>query len=187
MKATTGLLGTFFLLGTSCSAGSESGRARVDFARVTTSLEAVEMAGIERLHTLSGVYLAGQPTGAAIRAAKAGGLRSIIDLRHDDENLLDERALAQYLGLRYYRLAWNGAEELNDEIFDRARDLLRIAERPVLLHCRSAERVGAVWLPHRVLDEGASFEQSLREAKTIGLNQEAYEFKARDYVRRKSI
>jgi ubiquinone/menaquinone biosynthesis C-methylase UbiE len=53
-----------------------------------------------------------------------------------------------------------------------------------MLHCGSANRVGAVWLTYRVLDQGVPIETAIEEAKTIGLRSPEYEAKARDYIHR---
>jgi hypothetical protein len=45
--------------------------------------------------------------------------------------------------------------------------------------------VGAVWLAHRVLDGGLSYDDALKEAKTVGLKTPAFEEKVKDYIRRK--
>jgi protein tyrosine phosphatase (PTP) superfamily phosphohydrolase (DUF442 family) len=107
----------------------------------------------------------------------------VINLRHAQEiTTFDETAVVGVLGLDYVHLPWNGTEELTDEVFDRCRALLSTAERPILLHCASANRVGAVWLPWRVLDGGITWEAALGEAHTIGLRSSGYEELARAYV-----
>jgi uncharacterized protein (TIGR01244 family) len=154
-------------------------------AITTERLEPYECGTITRLHTYAGVFLASQPQPADFEQAKKGGVVTVINLRHDDEiTAFDERQVVGDLGLAYLSLPWNGPEELTDEVFDRARELLNTAERPVLLHCSSANRVGAVWIPWRILDEGLSWDDALAEAKVVGLESPAYEAKAKDYVER---
>jgi uncharacterized protein (TIGR01244 family) len=156
-------------------------------AATTETLEPYSCGSIQRLHALGGVFLASQPSAADFEQARQDGVRTVINLRHDQEQPeFDERAVVEGLGLAYVQLPWNGAEELTDGVYDRTRELLKTAERPILLHCGSANRVGAVWLPYRVLDGGLSFEEALAEARTIGLKTPEYEAKARDYVERRS-
>lgn len=77
-------------------------------------------------------------------------------------------------------------EKLTDKVFDETRKLLNDkAKRPLILHCASANRVGAVWLAHRVLDGGLKYEEALSELKTVGLKLPAFEQKAKDYIERK--
>lgn len=140
---------------------------------------------MQRLHTLNNIFLASQPSPADFEQAKNGGIRTVINLRHEDETKdFNERDVIKRLGLNYYNPAFSGPAELTDHIFDRTRELLRDAERPILLHCSSANRVGAIWLAYRVLDNGLSVDQALTEARTVGLKSPAYEQIARDYIKR---
>lgn len=160
--------------------------ARDDFTRVTSEIEAVQAAGIEKVHTVSGIYLASQPDESGFESAREGGIKTVINLRHDQETEFDEEKVVEALGLVYLNLPWNGEEELTDDVFDRARQMLSEAEKPVLIHCKSANRVGAIWLPFRVLEDGVAIDEAVEEAKTVGLKTPEYEEKARDYIKRKS-
>ena len=50
------------------------------------------------------------------------------------------------------------------------------------MHCASANRTGAVWLAHRIVDGGLEFEAALAEARQVGLRTPAYEDRVREYV-----
>jgi protein tyrosine phosphatase (PTP) superfamily phosphohydrolase (DUF442 family) len=113
-------------------------------------------------------------------------VRTVFNLRHESEiRGFDEQLVVTELGMRYVSLPWNGPDELTDDVFDRARAVLGTTERPLLLHCGSAHRVGAVWIPWRVLDCGLSVEDALAEARTIGLRTPEYQQKALEYVARR--
>lgn len=169
------------------AACAHSARTEDPNAQQVATLAPATCGSIERLHELDGVYLAGQPSAADLEAAQQLGIKTVINLRHAHEHgEFDERAHAESLGLAYVSLPWSGAAELTDAIFDRSRELLRSSERPILLHCASANRVGAVWLPHRVLDGGVVYEDALAEARTIGLRTPELEAKARDYIARRA-
>ncbi|MHC5211535.1 MAG: protein tyrosine phosphatase family protein [Planctomycetota bacterium] len=164
---------------------SETGSAAEHKAITTETLEPYECGSITKLHTLGGVFLASQPEEADFEQAQKGGVVTVINLRKADEQPdFDEAAVVTGLGLNYVWLPFNGPDELTDEVFDRSRELLNTAERPILLHCASANRVGAVWLPWRVLDGDLSVEDALAEAKTVGLKSPAYEKLALEYVER---
>ncbi|MDF1813784.1 MAG: DUF3365 domain-containing protein, partial [Verrucomicrobiales bacterium] len=62
------------------------------------------------------------------------------------------------------------------------RATLQTAPRPLLLHCGSSNRAGAVWLAARALDQGVELEKAVEDAKLVGLKKEAYEEKARAYI-----
>ena len=150
----------------------------------TEVLEPFECGSIKRMHTLGGVFLASQPNADDLAQAQMGGIQTVVNMRHEKEMKFDEAATVEALGMGYLHPAWNGPDELTDEVFAQYREILRSAPRPMLLHCGSANRVGAVWLPYRVLDGGLSVEAALAEAKTVGMRTPAYEQKALDYVRR---
>lgn len=155
-------------------------------AIVTEKLEPYECGSITKLHTLGGVFLASQPKPEDFEQAKKGGVKTVINLRHADEiKEFDEKEVVEALELNYVSLPWNGPEELTDDIFDQSRELLKTAEKPILLHCGSANRVGALWIPYRVLDGGITLEEATAEAKTVGLKSADYETKAIEYIARK--
>ena len=140
---------------------------------------------IARVSRLADVYLAGQPTADDLAEAKKLGINTVINLRPDSEaKEFNEREAVEAAGLVYVHIPFAGAGEATDAVFDEARKQLKAAKRPILLHCGTANRVGAVWLPHRVLDAGLSWDAALAEAKTIGLRTPALEAKAKDYIQR---
>jgi protein tyrosine phosphatase (PTP) superfamily phosphohydrolase (DUF442 family) len=149
-------------------------------------LAPAECGTIGKLHEQGVVWLAGQPSPEDFALAKERGVRTVLNLRHESEiRGFEEPLVVTELGMRYVSLPWNGPDELTDDVFDRARAVLDTAERPLLLHCGSANRVGAVWIPWRVLDCGLSVEDALAEARTIGLRTPEYQQKALEYVARR--
>lgn len=156
-------------------------------AITTEKLEPYECGTITRLHTYGGVFAASQPKPEDFAQAKQGGVRTVIDLRRPDEDRgFDEAKVVGDLGLRYVNLPWNGAGELTDQVFDRARELLNTAERPILMHCSSANRAGAVWIAWRALDGGLPVEDAVAEGQVVGVKSPEFVAKARDYVARRS-
>jgi protein tyrosine phosphatase (PTP) superfamily phosphohydrolase (DUF442 family) len=144
-----------------------------------------ELGSTGRVHEQGGALLASQPAAADLALARERGVRTVITLREDAEPVgYDERAEATRLGLEFVTLSWSSPDQLTDELFDRGRALLRDTPRPLLLHCGSGNRVATVWLPWRVLDDGASWETALAEAREIGLATPEFEARAKDYVER---
>ncbi len=148
--------------------------------------KAVEIAGVRNLHKVGDVYLAGQPNADGLRALRDAGVKTVIDLRTPAESRgFDETGTCGELGLTYINAPFRVPDTLEDSVFDRVRDALTDPKSgPVLLHCGSANRVGGVWIAHRVLDGGLTYEQALAEAKVIGLRTQGYADKARDYIAR---
>jgi len=184
MRARAFFLALALLAAAGCTSRATAVEARLEPA-AAAPLEPDECGSIARLHASGGVLLASQPSPADFERASERGVRTVIDLRHADElEDFDEREVVTGLGLTYVHFPWSGPDELTDEVFDRSRELLRTAERPILLHCASANRVGAVWIPWRVLDGGIALDEAVAEARTVGLRTPIYETLARDYVER---
>ena len=155
-------------------------------AMTTEKLEPYECGTITRLHTYQGVFLASQPQPEDFEQAKMGGVKTVINMRHAHEiKTFDEHELVESLGLAYANPAWNGPDELTDGMLDQIRDLLKTADRPILLHCSSGNRVGAVWLAHRAIDGGLDLDEALTESKVVGLRSPAYEQKVKEYIKRR--
>jgi uncharacterized protein (TIGR01244 family) len=97
----------------------------------------------------------------------------------------DEKAHVERLGMKYIHVPIASLDALTDEVFAQLRELLKDkSRRPMLVHCATAGRVGAVWIVHRVLEDGLSVDAAVEEAKTVGLRKEDFIHKATDHVQR---
>ena len=134
---------------------------------------------------LADVATAGQPDAAAWGQLAKAGFKSVVDLREASEPRgHDEAREVARAGLRYFLLPVSH-ESLRDQQFDALREFLRDpANRPSLVHCQSANRVGALMLPYLALDEHIPLDQARRMADVIGLRSPDYTALALDYVRR---
>lgn len=133
---------------------------------------------------LPGVATAGQPRADQLRAIAASGYRAVLDLRAVAEPRgYDEPAAARDAGLRYENVPVT-SPVVTDADFDRVRDFVADeANVPVLVHCASANRVGALLLPHLVLDLGHGIDDALAAARRIGLRSPELTDAALRYVR----
>lgn len=87
-------------------------------------------------------------------------------------------------GLRYENIPVVSGT-LGDAEFDRFRATLRDpANRPALVHCGSANRVGALLIPYLILDEGRSTDEAVRLAQEVGLRSQPLADAALAYARR---
>ncbi|MBI3663565.1 MAG: protein tyrosine phosphatase family protein [Acidobacteria bacterium] len=126
----------------------------------------------------------GQPTLDDLARLKADGIKAVVNLRQATEfNAEEEAAKAKELGLRYFHIPVNGAEpkpELADEFLKVMSDP---ANRPVFVHCASANRVGAFWMIYRVLKDGWKLEDAQEEAMKVGLHSPVMRDFALEYIR----
>ena len=88
----------------------------------------------------------GQPTPGQLQAAVASGIRRVVNLRPPSEDAgFDEQAEAMRLGLAYAVVPIAGAGDLNRANVAKFDALLNADPgTPVLVHCRSGGRVGAM-------------------------------------------
>lgn len=115
------------------------------------------------------LYTAGQPSAAELKQAAAAGVTTLIDLRQpDEERGFDETAAAERLGLRYVRIPVAGAAGLTDANVQALRTALAQSQGPVLLHCASGNRVGAL-LALMKARQGASVEDALQFGRDAGM------------------
>jgi len=96
---------------------------------------------------VDGTYSAGQPTESELCALARDGVRTVINLRHPSEAIeFDEAAVVAASGMHYVTLPIAGAQDLTAATvtgFSRALEQARVLG-PVLVHCGSANRVGAL-------------------------------------------
>ncbi|MCA9021964.1 MAG: hypothetical protein KDA74_17575, partial [Planctomycetaceae bacterium] len=94
-----------------------------------------------------------------------------------------EAGLVRMLELDYVAIPFLAPDTLTPAVFDQCRGILNDqARHPLILHCASANRVGAIWLVHRVLDDDIEFETALKEAKQVGLRTPGYIDQAKAYI-----
>jgi protein tyrosine phosphatase (PTP) superfamily phosphohydrolase (DUF442 family) len=113
---------------------------------------------------------AGQPGPDHLKALQAAGVEVVFDIRDPMEpRPFDEPSVVEQLGMEYVNVpVRQGA--LDDEMMDRALATLRKnLNRPMLLHCASANRVGGMLIPYFILDRGMSEEEAVEAAMRIGL------------------
>jgi uncharacterized protein (TIGR01244 family) len=139
-------------------------------ASLAASLALAQSAELPNRHdALTGVTTAGQPSAAALEAAAKAGYKSVIDLRGPAEDRgLDEKKKVEMLGMSYVNLPVEGAGGVTYENANALDKLLADLPRPVLVHCTSSNRVGAL-LALRAKEGGADSETALALGVASGL------------------
>lgn len=151
-----------------------------------SKLEEKQLGKIRPVHAVGDIYLAGQPAPEDLPLLKSAGIKTVITLRKPNEVPWDEAAAVQQQGMKYVSVPFQGADELKPQLFDQLLKELRDKQNgPILFHCGSANRVGAIWYAHRVLQDDIAPEAALKEAKTVGLRTPAYLERAQLYVQQK--
>lgn len=115
-----------------------------------------------------GVMAAAQPTGEQLQVLAEEGYRTVIDLRAADEPRgYDEIEAAKANGLTYVNLPVT-LESLDQGTIDRFVETMDEAEKPILLHCASSNRVGALWYAYLV-EKGMAPAEALEKGQAAGL------------------
>jgi protein tyrosine phosphatase (PTP) superfamily phosphohydrolase (DUF442 family) len=112
----------------------------------------------------------GQPSADQLSAAGQAGVTTVLDLRDPMEaRPLDEAATIAAAGMEYINIPVTlGA--LDDTTLDQILTAIRShADRPLMVHCASANRVGGALIPYFILDHGMTEEQAIDAATRIGL------------------
>ena len=147
------------------SAGAIAGEQPVD----------VDKLQLDAISPASGDVSSGQPSREQLAEIAEQGYVAIIDLRGADEDRgYDEAAAAEALGLSYSPLPIDGASAVNMDNARKLGALLDDIDGPVLVHCGSGNRVGAL-VALLESDRGASAEEALAAGKAAGLTMPSLE------------
>jgi uncharacterized protein (TIGR01244 family) len=139
-----------------------------------------KVGSVKNLTVAGSLYLAGQPQPDDLPALAKKGVKRVINLRSAGEVKWDEPAAVKDAGMEYISIPIRGV--IAPDKFKQVRELLSDG-KPTLLHCGSAVRVGAVWLPFRVLDEGVELETAIKESAVVGLPPGIYKTQALAYIK----
>lgn len=126
------------------------------------------------------LYFAGQIAADDIARFAEMGVSTIINLRMQGEmNSLGfaEADLVEAAGMKYVHVPM-GRTLPGQEQLDEVLDLITRAtagDGKVVVHCKSANRVGGVWTAFRCERIGLSLEESLAEGRRIGLKSQGLE------------
>lgn len=128
------------MLAIACSGGGEPGTNAI--ASLKADLDSVREMG--DVQPVDGITTAGQPNADQLTVFAQQGYAAVIDLRTSAEDRgFDEPVVVRELGMDYVSLPITG----NDITFENAKELDRLIrnyDQPVLVHCASANRVGAL-------------------------------------------
>ena len=162
------LLLPLLLLGfvAACAADEEPG------SKLRTYVEIASVNASGHVEPVDGITAAGQPDVAALKVFADSGYVAVVDMRGPDEDrgMDDEKGVVEGLGLEYVPFPITSEDELT---FDSARkldELIQSYDGPVLVHCASSNRVGAMLALRHSL-QGASDEEALAYGKAGGLTR----------------
>ena len=120
---------------------------------------------------VDGITSSGQPDQAALEVFSERGYAAIIDLRGESENRgIDEPAAVKSLGMDYVLFPIESRDAINFENAAALDELIKSYDAPVLIHCGSGNRVGAMLALRQSLN-GADDEAAIEYGKEGGLTR----------------
>ena len=130
------------------------------------------------------VATGGQPTDAAFGKLAANGYRAVLNLRTESEgvDLKHEQEAVNKAGMRYISIPIVSSAVNPEQVEDFLKAVKEKDNQPMLIHCGSANRVGALWMIHRVIDQGWTEDKALEEAIKIGLTSPVLKKFAHEYL-----
>lgn len=131
-----------------------------------------EVVASGKVEPVGGVTAAGQPTVEALRVFAASGYTVVIDMRAPDEDrgVDDWPGAVESLGMDYVALPVADVADISFETAAKLDEMLEHADGPVLVHCASGNRVGAV-LALRESLRGADDESAMDYGRKAGMTR----------------
>jgi len=153
----------------------------------SAQVKKAEMAGVRNYSRVDATVGCGGATDpSAMAGLKKEGYVSVINLRLANEPGADvdaSKAAAQTAGLKYIHLPFNTASPDPKVVSDFLGAVADKGNQPVFIHCGSANRVGAVWMIKRVLQDGWDVDRAQTEAEAIGLQSPQLKAFAATYIK----
>src|SRR5712691_7510180 len=130
------------------------------------------------------VATGGQPTDAAFAKLAANGYRVVLNLRTASEgvDLKHEQEAIEKAGMRYVSIPVVSTAPKREQVDEFIKAVKDKDNQPMLIHCGSANRVGAFWMIYRVVEQGWPEDKALDEATKIGLTSPALKTFAHEYI-----
>ncbi|MDF1818638.1 MAG: sulfur transferase domain-containing protein [Immundisolibacteraceae bacterium] len=120
-----------------------------------------------------GILSGGQPTDEQLAEAQAKGFKTVINLRTAGEMQgSNEATIVRDLGMHYITIPVGGAADINRENSQALITALADADQyPVLVHCASGNRVGALFALDAAADGQLPVEQALAVGTQTGMTR----------------
>ena len=117
------------------------------------------------------VAAGGRPTDEGLARLRDLGFRVVVDLRAESEGTEPERRAVTAAGLRYVSVPVTPRTFRRADAHAVKAVLDEEGRGPVLVHCATGNRVGAVWAVLE-LERGRTYEDALAAGRKVGLRSE---------------
>jgi protein tyrosine phosphatase (PTP) superfamily phosphohydrolase (DUF442 family) len=128
---------------------------------------------------MEGVVTGGQPTDEMLQKAKDMGVKTDVNLRATSEakDYATEKKKAEELGMKYISIPIDAktGKGLNEDSAKKLAKIIDTEQKPMIVHCASGERVGALLTLKAFYVDGKSPEEALQVGHDAGLTSPALE------------
>src|SRR5262245_39563375 len=161
------------------SAGAQGGREKLDQIQQSLKDDVPRILCVDER-----VATGGQPTESAFAKLAANGYRAVLSLRTASEgiDLKHEQETVEKAGMRFVNVPVVSSAPKPEQVDAFINAVKDKANQPMLIHCGSANRVGAFWMIYRVVDQGWPEDKALDEAIKIGLTSPVLKTFAHEYI-----
>ena len=138
----------------------------------TLKVEIEDVVEAGSVEAVDGITSAGQPNEEALKVFSESGYVAVIDMRGEgeDRGMENEQAVVEGLGMDYVAFPIASRDGISFENAERLDSLLEQYDGPVLVHCGSGNRVGALLALRESLN-GASDEEALEYGREGGMTR----------------
>ena len=140
----------------------------------------VKAEGVDNLYSVEpGLFRSAQPTSAGFRELAALGVRTVLDVAGGE----GDAPLAKGTDLKLLHVSMSAFGLRDRRVLEALRILADPANRPVVIHCQhGADRTGAIVALYRVVVQGWSKADALREMNEGGFHHSSLWRNLDDYV-----
>lgn len=138
------------------------------FANAQTNVDKKDLPNFGKVNEM--IYRGGQPDEKGLAELSKMGVKTVINLRGDDDKAKREDDWATKAGMKFINVSLGNWLKPKDEDIEKIVELLNQAEnQPVFIHCkRGSDRTGTVIAVYRMTHDRWSAKQAIDEAKNFG-------------------
>lgn len=153
-----------------CRSEPQLAQTETSPAPVTSQRNAADLLRNGRF-TEDGILVGGQPTPEQLEALHDLGYSTVVNLRTPQESGSTDAASVEALGMDYVSLPVAGAQGVNETNARRLAEILETADGPIVVHCASGNRVGALFAMKAFFVDGRSSTEALAAGRAAGLTR----------------
>ena len=153
------------------------------FASAANAQKAIENKDLPNFAEVNAkLFRGGQPTENGVKELARRGVKTIIDLRGEDENAKKEELWANKAGIKFVAVNLsNWFKPKTTDIENVVKQIDAADNQPVFLHCkRGADRTGTVVAVYRISHDNFTAKQAIDEAKKFNFGW--WQFWMKDYI-----